>query len=700
MNPPVADRVIPATYASSRAGARLQGPVLAVSRGIWLVIATLTFIFVLVTLPSQFAELEAPCVAQSCSFLAITPADLGPMSQVGLSVTMVAVYIMACKAAFMIASLAIGTALFWRKSDQSIALLVALALVTLGGTVFSGSLSSYLGGFSSFWRELATTLAFLGNTLIILCYYVFPDGRFVPSWTKFPAILFVLLQIDGYFFDLLGDILGPYSLYILLGYFASIIFAQVYRYMRVSGPTERQQTRWVMFGIVGTVFGTQFVDLVLPNVALPHFVLVLVGTALYVIALLMMPLSIGIAILRYRLWDISILINRTLVYASLTALVVALYVLIVGSLSALLQVSGNLLVSLIATGVIAALFQPLRERLQRGANRILYGERDDPYRVLSSLGQRLGQAATPEALLPNVVETIALALKVPYAEIALKQGDELMTAASHGVPMSDLVRLPLVYQGENVGELALARRAPGETFTKMDMGLLQSIAHEAGMAAHSVQLIADLQRSRERLVTAREEARRRMRRDLHDGLGPALGAITLKLDAALNLLASNPGAVEKMLVELKGQTQTAITDIRRLVYELRPPALDDLGLASALREYAAQCSLNNMSVSAEIPDNLPPLSAAVEVAVYRIVQEALNNVVRHANARNCVVRLSIDGDFNIEITDDGVGLPPDRRSGVGLTSMRERAEELGGTFSAGALPGGGTRIVARLPLPK
>ena len=191
-----------------------------------------------------------------------------------------------------------------------------------------------------------------------------------------------------------------------------------------------------------------------------------------------------------------------------------------------------------------------------------------------------------------MVETIALALKVPYAAIALQQGDELKTAASHGVPMSDLVRLPLVYQGEHVGELALARRAPGETFSRTDMGLLQSIAHEAGMAAHSVQLIADLQRSRERLVTAREEARRRMRRDLHDGLGPALGAITLKLDAALNLLASNPEAVEKMLVELKGQTQTAIADIRRLVYELRPPALDDLGLASALREYATQCNLN------------------------------------------------------------------------------------------------------------
>ncbi|MEO8286242.1 MAG: GAF domain-containing sensor histidine kinase [Chloroflexota bacterium] len=473
--------------------------------------------------------------------------------------------------------------------------------------------------------------------------------------------------------------------------------------MRVSGPTERQQTKWVILGITGTILGTQFVEIVVPQISLPHVALALVSYTIYFAALLLIPLSMGLAILRYRLWDIDILINRTLVYGTLTAIVIVLYVLIVGSLSAFLQVSGNLIISLIATGIMAVLFQPLRERLQRGANRLLYGERDDPYRVLSNLGQRLGETSTPEAMLPNVVETIAQALKVPYAAIALRQGDTLQTAAIYGRPQAaaspDLVRLPLVYQGEPVGELALARRAPGETFSKVDMGLLQSIAHEAGMAAHAVQLTADLQRSRERLVTAREEERRRLRRDLHDGLGPVLGGLTLKLDAARNLLISNPAAVDKLLLDLKANTQSAITDIRRVVYELRPPALDDLGLASALREYAAQCSdLNGITITTEIAENLPPLPAAVEVAAYRIVQEGLNNVVRHAQASQCNVRLTIDKDFYLEITDNGVGIPPNRRSGVGLTSMRERAEELGGSFTVAAQPGGGTRIEARLPL--
>jgi signal transduction histidine kinase len=424
-----------------------------------------------------------------------------------------------------------------------------------------------------------------------------------------------------------------------------------------------------------------------------------VGNTIYFASLLLIPLSIGIAILRYRLWDIDILINRTLVYGTLTVLVVLIYGLIVSAIGGFFHVSGNPIVSLVATGVIAVLFQPLRERLQRAANRLMYGERDDPYQVLSRLGQRLGEASAPGALLPRVVETIAQALKIPYAAISLNQGNDMHIAAAYGQTTSDLVRLPLVYQGETVGELALAMRAPGEAFSKVDLSLLHNIANEAGMAVHAVQLTADLQRSRERLVTAREEERRRLRRDLHDGLGPALGALTLKLDAARNLLTSNPEAVDRMLLELKVQSQAAIADIRRLVYELRPPALDDLGLATALREYASQSAgLNGISISIDMPDSLPPLPAAVEVAVYRIVQEGLNNVVRHSGAGNCHIRLTIDDDLQLEITDDGAGISPDRPSGVGLTSMRERAEELGGTFAAVARPEGGTRLLARLLL--
>jgi signal transduction histidine kinase len=217
--------------------------------------------------------------------------------------------------------------------------------------------------------------------------------------------------------------------------------------------------------------------------------------------------------------------------------------------------------------------------------------------------------------------------------------------------------------------------------------------------AHAVRLTADLRRSRERLVAAREEERRRLRRDLHDGLGPQLASLTLKLDAARNLLAHDPAAADALLVELKDQTQTAIADIRRLVYDLRPPALDQLGLVPALREHAlTRKALNGLQIAVEASEPWPALPAAVEVAAYRIVLEALTNVERHARARRCVVRLTLDDALQLEIADDGVGLSPGYQAGVGLTSMRERAAELGGSCTIESASDGGTRVLARLPL--
>jgi signal transduction histidine kinase len=244
--------------------------------------------------------------------------------------------------------------------------------------------------------------------------------------------------------------------------------------------------------------------------------------------------------------------------------------------------------------------------------------------------------------------------------------------------------------------------------------LLEDLAHQIGASAHAalmtdeaLRLSADLQRSRERLVEAREEERRRLRRDLHDGLGPQLSSQALTIDAVRALMRGDPDAAEELLLDLKAQAQDAVTDIRRLVYGLRPPALDDLGLLGALRESAAQYGAKGLSVSVETPQSLPPLSAAVEVATYRIAQEAMTNVARHAGAKTCTVALAIDeaGVLSLEVRDDGRGIPEPQahsavRAGVGLTSMRERATELGGSLVVEPLPEGGTRVRARLPLPR
>jgi signal transduction histidine kinase len=260
----------------------------------------------------------------------------------------------------------------------------------------------------------------------------------------------------------------------------------------------------------------------------------------------------------------------------------------------------------------------------------------------------------------------------------------------------------LIYQGETVGYIVLAPRAPGESFSPADRRLLDDLAREAGVAVHAVRLTMDLQHSRERLVTAREEERRRLRRDLHDGLGPTLASLAQRLDTAGILVPRDPDAAVALLGDLKVQVKATITDIRRLVYALRPPALDELGLVSAIGEHAAYYNeSNSLRISLEAPERLPPLPAAVEVAAYRIVLEALTNVARHAHAQTCRIRLDITEApaLCLEITDDGGGLPTGYRAGVGLTAMRERAVELGGECRIEPGPTRGTRVWARLPLP-
>ena len=372
------------------------------------------------------------------------------------------------------------------------------------------------------------------------------------------------------------------------------------------------------------------------------------------------------------------------------------------ALGTLFQAQGNLAISLSVTGLVAVLFQPLRSRLQRGVNRLMYGERDDPYAVISRLGKRLEAALAPDTVLPTVVETIAQALKLPYAAILLKDGQDFRTAASYGSPRGEPETLPLVYQREEIGRLVLSPRSPGEGFSDADRNLLEDLARQAEVAVHAVRLTADLQHSRERLVATREEERRRLRRDLHDGLGAQLAGLNVQAGTLRRLIPRDPDAADELVVELRGELRGAISDIRRLVYDLRPPALDDLGLPESLRQLAERYGSKDgpLRVVVEAPEDLPNLPAAVEVAVYRITQEALTNVARHARARTCLVQLAVDRDVLLEIVDDGVGIPTERSAGVGLSSMHERASELGGSCTVEAVPEDGTRVLVRLPLGK
>jgi signal transduction histidine kinase len=492
------------------------------------------------------------------------------------------------------------------------------------------------------------------------------------------------------------------------------IVSLVLRYRAAPAPIQRQ-LKWVVWALATLIPAMLFMaggvltGYVVAGWALP------LAAGFGTTALALFLAATTLAIVRYRLFDIDVILNRALVYGALTAGVVGAYALLVGLAGELFHQSGSLMVSLLATGLIAVLFQPLRERVQRAVNRLMYGERDEPYEVLSRLGRRLEATLDPEAVLPAVAESVARTFKLPYVGIALREGDAFRVVAEYGLPppaaqpagkadptgeaaTGEIFALPLTYQHEPIGQLRVGPRAHGEAFTAAEQRLLADIAHQAGVAAHAVRLTADLQRSRERLVNAREEERRRLRRDLHDGLGPALAAQTLKAGSAHALLDRDPAAAGRLLKELERDIEAAVGDIRRLVYALRPPALDELGLAGALRDTAAAYSTNGLEVTLEAPMRLPSLPAATDVAVYRITQEALTNVVRHARAQRCAVSLVLDGELRLEISDDGRGLPGDRRAGVGLVSMRERAEELGGTCLIENAPTGGTRVIARLPI--
>jgi signal transduction histidine kinase len=344
---------------------------------------------------------------------------------------------------------------------------------------------------------------------------------------------------------------------------------------------------------------------------------------------------------------------------------------------------------------VAVGIHPLRARLQKRVDRFVYGDRSDPYHALTRLTERLQSTLAPAQVVEAIVESVAEALRLPYVAIEF----DTDVAAAHGVPLDrPTTRIPLTYQGETIAQLAI-QMPPGREAAPADRRLLDELARPAGVAVHAVRLTADLQRSRERLVTAREEERRRLRRDLHDGLGPMLAASVLQIDVARRCVVEDPERAQALLDDLRGQTQASIGDVRRLVDELRPPALDELGLVQALREQATRLGSDRERWwSVDAPVRMPPLPAAVEVAAYRIATEAMTNVARHAEAQHCLVRLSLNGSLLLEVEDDGAGLPAAYRLGVGLRSMRERAAELGGTCSVAARAGGGTVVRAQLPV--
>jgi signal transduction histidine kinase len=552
-------------------------------------------------------------------------------------------------------------------------------------------------------------MALLSTFLLLL----FPNGR-LPSRRWRPVVLLAsaLLALMGVAIGLtwphrgawmlrpdsaapeLGwiDMLGGTA---FLGFVAACVPASVASLVvrfRRSRRAEREQMKWFAYAasLTALVF---LVREVVPGSPWTEI--------LGIPMVLLIPAGVGAAVLKHRLYDIDIVINRSIVYGFLTAGVVGLYVTTVALLGQFFERTDPG-VSLVAAGTVAVVFHPLRERLQRSVDRLMFGERDDPYGVLSALVRRLESVGIAEQALPAVTDSVARALRLPYVGIDLSAGGEFRTAASSGEPVPGLRRWPLVHQGETIGHLVVSPRGPGEEFSEGDVQLLDDVARQTSVAAYAVALTEDLRRSREQLRTALEEERRRIRRDLHDGLGPSLATVVVGLEEARNRYSLDPRAADALLEDLKQQTQAAITDIRALVYDLRPAALDELGLVQAIRELALRLAgradrSGGLAVAVDAPDGMPFLPAAVEVAAFRVVQEALTNVVKHARASNCRIRVSVDDELVVEVSDNGVGIPRGYHPGVGIRSMRERATELGGSLTVSS-QSSGTQVAVRFPL--
>ncbi len=424
-----------------------------------------------------------------------------------------------------------------------------------------------------------------------------------------------------------------------------------------------------------------------------------VGVWLLAVALPLFPAATAVSIFRYRLFDIEVLIRRTVVYALVTVTLLGAYLVTVATIGTLLRAGTGVVEPLAATAVVAVAFAPARDAAQRAVGRLLFGNRGDPAAALSLLGQRLESSADPTRLLERAAETVAHTLRLPA--VAVLAADGTPVCAEGGVP-GDGARLPLVVGGRVEGELRAAPRSPGEALSAADLAVLDDLARQLAVALAAVRLAREVQASRERLVIAREEERRRLRRDLHDGLGPGLAAIGVRLDVIEATAAGVSPAVRSSLAEVGQLVRGLVGDVRRIVHDLRPPALDELGLAGALEDLALETeetAQGGPAVRVRVPEPLPELRAAVEVAAYRIAQEALANALRHAQARTIEIVARIErGGLLLRVRDDGRGLPEPLVEGVGSGSMRERAVELGGVLRRTSASGAGTTVEAVLPL--
>jgi signal transduction histidine kinase len=489
----------------------------------------------------------------------------------------------------------------------------------------------------------------------------------------------------------------------------------VFRFRRAAGR-ERQQIKW--FSFAAFVFMAFFLLDALRE-ALGVRGGIWFNTVAPAVAFLSLPAGVGIAILRHRLYDVDLVINRTVVFGLLAAVITAIYLGIVVGIGALVGSGGSLPLSIAATAIIALAFQPLRARARRFADRLVYGKRATPYELLSELADRLGSVYSAEELVPRMARLVAEGTAARRAGVWLRVGDELRLTATWptgegeesvrkledgALPTfrNDVRAFPVRHQEELLGAITVTM-PPRESLTPAQEKLISDLSAQAGLILRNVRLteelkatIEELRASRQRIVAAQDEERRRLERNIHDGAQQQLVALAVKLRLAETLSERDPTKAKELIAQVKAETGEALENLRDLARGIYPPLLADKGLAAALEAQARKAAV---PVEVET-DGVGRYAQEAEAAVYFCVLEALQNIAKYAEATQATVRLRReDGDLAFEVEDDGRGFDPDvTPRGSGLQNMLDRLEALGGSVEIASRVGEGTKVRGRIPV--
>jgi len=522
------------------------------------------------------------------------------------------------------------------------------------------------------WWRLSLVAAAVAGTVGVVSFMVTPGPlaffQQVENPVGVPALEPLLTP--------LGSVLDIAVLVLIALSLASVVV----RVVRADG-VERRQVGWFGYAVAVVVV-----------------VIILVPSPWTNLVVLLIPAGLAVAALRYRLYDLDVLVNRTVVIALLLVGAAVVYLALVAWVGAFFGTSEGI-VPFVAAFAVALVFHPARIRLQRFVDRLFHGRRGDPYALLRDLDRTLREADSPREALAGAADLVRTGLRLPGVGIVVPFPGGGEVHEQSGVLPPTRTTIPLDLHGQQVGRLLVAPRDARVTeLADADARVLHALAGPLASAAYALRLSGDLEESHRRLLAAREDERRRLRRDLHDGLGPQLAGVVMGLDVVRSAITRGDSARAADLALTAGeQARAAVDDVRRLVQGLWPPALDDLGLVGALRSTGLAAAEGGPAVSIVVDGALDGLPAVVEVAAYRIVSEALTNAVRHAGASTVDVLLRASPDaLVVRVEDDGTGIPPDAGGGVGLASMRERATELGGWCTV--TPGGrGTVVLAHLP---